>query len=52
LSEAKIPIPPPLHTHCIRVYSITYSHKEGGRGGRVEPEIRVEVKQFTKLGRK
>jgi hypothetical protein len=28
----------------------TYSHREGGRGGTVEPERRLEGQQFTKLG--
>ncbi len=39
---------PPSLTHCIRVYTtVYYSHSEGGR---VEPERRLEVQQFTKLG--
>jgi hypothetical protein len=29
--------PAPL-AHCVRVYKYTYSHREGGEGGRVEPE--------------
>ncbi len=43
----KTPHPPPLHT--VYVYTVTYSHREGGR---VEPERRLEGQQFTKLGRK
>jgi hypothetical protein len=34
------PTEPPL-THCI-LRQYTYSHREGGRGGRVEPERRRE----------
>ncbi len=30
----------------------TYSHREGGEWGRVEPERRLEGQEFTKLGRK
>jgi hypothetical protein len=30
----------------------TYSLREGGGGGRVEPERRLEGQQFTKLSRK
>jgi hypothetical protein len=48
LSEAQNPIPPPL-THGIRVYSIL---NHIGKGGRVEPERRLEKQQFTKLVRK
>jgi hypothetical protein len=50
LSEAQNLIPPsPLHT--VYVHTVTYSHREGGRG-RVEPKRRGEGKQFTKLGQK
>jgi hypothetical protein len=47
LSKTQNPIPP---THTVDVY--TYSHKEGGGGGNVEPERKLEEQQFTKLGRK
>ncbi len=30
----------------------TYLHREGGEGEGIEPEIRLERQQFTKLGRK
>ncbi len=35
--------PPPWHTVYVYIY---------GKGGRVEPEKRLEGQQFTKLGRK
>ncbi len=45
--------PPPSHTvYCIRIYSILIHTGKGGRGGRDEPERRLEGQQFTKLGRK
>ncbi len=44
----RTPYHPPL-THCIRVYSMLIYR---GKGGRVEPERRLEGQQFTKLGRK
>jgi hypothetical protein len=48
LPEALNTIPPSPYTlyKCIQY---TYSHR---RGGRVEPERRLEGQQFTKLGRK
>jgi hypothetical protein len=48
LSEAHIP--PTVHT--VHVYTI-YLYTQG-RGGevRIEPERRLEVQQFTNLGRK
>ncbi len=59
------PIPPPPYTlyMCLRVYSIIIhtgkgrmggelNQREGEDGGRVEPERRLEGRQFTKLGRK
>jgi hypothetical protein len=46
LSEAQNPIPPPpILTHCIHVYSILIHI---GKGGRVEPERRLEKQKFTK----
>ncbi len=39
----------PSFTHSIRVYNTDW---EGGGGGRVEPERRLEEQQFTKLDRK
>jgi len=47
LSEVQNPIPLPL-AHCIRVYSILI---RTGKGGRVEPERRLEGQQIRKLGR-
>jgi hypothetical protein len=47
--------PPPAYTlyTCIPVYSIrTYSHREWGEGGSVEPQRKGEGQQFTKLGLK
>jgi hypothetical protein len=51
--------PPPLiRHHTIPIYALytstqyTFSHGEGGEGGRVESERRLEGQQFTKLGRK
>jgi hypothetical protein len=55
LSEAQNPYPPPpLNTvqYYARVYSKLIHPGKGGRGGRVEPERRLEGQQFTKLGRK
>jgi hypothetical protein len=46
------PNPPPPPTHCIRVYRIIIHTRKGGRGGRVEPERRLEGQQVTKLGGK
>ncbi len=48
LSEAQNPILPDL-IHCIRAFSILI---HTGKGGRVEPERKLEGQQFTKLGRK
>jgi hypothetical protein len=42
------PPPPPLHT----VYVYTVHLFTQGRGGRVEPERRLEGQQFTNLDRK
>jgi hypothetical protein len=39
-------------THCNRVYKYTYSQREGGKGGRVIPERRLQGPEFKKLGRK
>jgi hypothetical protein len=44
----RTPYPPALHT----VYVYTVYLFTQGRGGRVEPERRLEGQQFTKLGRK
>jgi hypothetical protein len=41
---------PPYTLDTCRQY--TYSHREGRKGRRVEPERRGEGQQFTKLGRK
>ncbi len=47
LSEAQTSFsPPPLPP--VTLY--TYSHREGGKGERVEPERLLEGQQFTKLG--
>ncbi len=48
LSEAQNPIRPPLHT----VYVYTVLIHTGRKGGRVQPERRLEGQQFTELGRK
>jgi hypothetical protein len=48
LSETQNPIPPPPPYSSIQ-YTI---HTGKGVGGRVEPEIRLEGQQFTKLDRK
>ncbi len=52
LSEAQNPIHPPYTLYTCIQY--TYSHREWGLGGRVEPERRGEGKQgrvqFSKLG--
>jgi hypothetical protein len=45
------PFPPPPYT-LYRCILYTYSHREGGGGGRVEPERRLEGQQFAKLGQK
>ncbi len=34
LSTQPSPSPPPPVTHCMNTYPCTYSHREGGRGGR------------------
>ncbi len=48
----RTPYPPPP-TYCRHVYSILIYTGKGERGGvRIEPERRIEWKQFTKLGRK
>jgi hypothetical protein len=53
LSEAQNPIPPPpSYTLYLIWIQYTYSHREGGSGGRIEPERRGKGQQFTKLGRK
>jgi hypothetical protein len=45
--------PPPPPSHTLSVYCILYFDiGKGGKGGRVEPERRLEVQQFTKLGPK
>jgi hypothetical protein len=47
----RTPYPPPLHH--VYVYAVyTYSHREWGEVGRVEPERRLEGLQLTNLGRK
>jgi hypothetical protein len=51
LSEAQNLIPPIPLIHCIRKKYI-YSHREGGREGRVKPERKLEEQQFIKLGLK
>jgi hypothetical protein len=51
LSEAQN-LPPPYTLYTCIVVQYTYSHWEGGRGGRVEPERRLSGQQFTYLGRK
>ncbi len=50
--KSRTPYPPPPVTHCIIVYSILIHTGKRGRRWRVEPERRLEVQQFTKLGRK
>ncbi len=47
LFEAQNPTPPPFTLYtCIH----TYSHREGGEGGRVEPEKGLEGQQSKKAG--
>ncbi len=38
--------------HIVYVFQYTYSHRDGGEEGRVEPERRLEGQRVTKLGRK
>jgi hypothetical protein len=43
--------PPPPPSHTLPVWTVLW-HRKGEKGGRVEPERRLEGQQFTKLGRK
>jgi hypothetical protein len=50
MSEALDPLNPPHALYNIHVYNIPIHTGKGG--GEIEPEKRLEGRQFTKLGRK
>jgi hypothetical protein len=53
LSEAQNPQPLPYTLYTCILYSVYLCTQGSGEGvGRVEPERRLEGRQFTKLGRK
>jgi hypothetical protein len=52
LSETQNLIPPFLHTVYVYTVQYTYSHREAGRGGRVEPKRRGRGATVQKAGSK
>jgi hypothetical protein len=49
----RTPYPPLPYTLYTSIqYTFSHTGKEGGGGGRVKPERRLEGQQFTKLGQK